>query len=100
MTCTAITTLLDAAAVGHIYMPQMEGELTGSFKRSFGKLYAQIKQNNIPITRLYNTARPLDIGPITITVTPHGTKKYQTISYPHLALTTAIGTTPIAIKGR
>lgn len=100
MTCTAITTLLDVATVNHIYIPTMQGELTGSFKRSFNKLYAHIHQDNIPITRLYNKLLQLPMGNLAITITPQGTKKYQTIAYPQFTLTTCVDTMPITITSR
>lgn len=99
-TCDAIDTLLDTAYIHHIYMPSLQGELTGSFKRSFGKLYAHIKERNIPITRIYDTEMNLNTIPATFLIKPNGTKTYQTITYPHLSLEAIVGTQQITIVGR
>lgn len=98
VTCEALTTLLDTAYIHHIYMPLLQGELTGSFKRAFGTLYARIKQRNISFTRV-DTSYSFPAIP-SLVITTHGVKKYQTITYPHIVMEGSIENTPIAIRGR
>lgn len=91
LTFDAIDTLLNNAHIGHFYFPYMHGNLQGSLKRSFGKLYAQIKQQKIPITRFYNQKQNIILHEqATLIVYPNGQNKYQTIHYPRLSIEGAI----------
>lgn len=97
LTFDALDELLDHASVKHVYIPSMEGELTGTYKRSFGKAYAHMKRNNVAITRL--TTKPVPIG-THLSITPQGTKPYKTITYPHSMIEGMVDNTPIHIIGR
>ncbi len=100
LTCDAIDTLLDAGYVHHIYMPTLTGELTGSLRRSFGKLYTHIKERNIPFIRFTDKESTLDISTTSFCIKPDGIKKYQTITYPHITMHATIGSQQITIIGR
>ena len=94
--CDGISRLLDDAKVGHLYFPAMVGDLEGSFKRSFGRMYAKIKSKNIPFTRLTNYLKKVDH----LILNPQKQTTYQTISYAPMAITGQIEGTTIQITGK
>lgn len=101
VTFEAIDTLLQNAQIHHLYMPYMQGELEGSLKRSFGRLYAHSKQNNIPITCLFDKKCELLINDsTTFLLNPNGTKTYKTICYPHFVIEGKANDKIINITGR
>ncbi len=81
-------------------MPTLTGELTGSLRRSFGKLYTHIKERNIPFIRFTDKESTLDISTTSFCIKPDGIKKYQTITYPHITMHATIGSQQITIIGR
>ncbi len=101
LTFDAIDTLIAHAQVNHIYLPFMKGELAGSLKRSFGKLYAHLKQQNIAITQLTDKKIESRLHPhAQMQVESQGSKTYQTITYPHLLVTLEVDGQKISVAGR
>ncbi len=98
--CEALHTLLDNAYVKHIYFPLLTGELMAPLKQSFGKLYAHIKKDNIPLTRI-DTRQSIVGSPPLLLIKPTGTlRKYHTITYPHTIIEGTIADTQLTIEGR
>lgn len=91
----AIARLVDDAQIGHLYVPAMKGELEGSLKKSFGRLYARIKQRAIPYTRLNQMTTSISCGPVTLQASAGKNTRYQTITYTPLTINLADHQQPI-----
>ncbi len=87
----ALITLCDNAYIHHIYLPCMNGELEGSFKTSFAKLYALLKQQQTTITRITNKPVAITVtDQTTLSLHPDGQNSYRTITYPNITLSGCI----------
>jgi hypothetical protein len=102
-TSIALDTLLHDASVQHIYIPYMQGELTGSFAQAFNKMYAHIKTAHIAMTRLCDNPKPIAINlgnDDVLEIKAEGSRSYQALSAPRVAVEGIVEGKKISIKGK
>lgn len=98
MTFEAIRTLCETVNVHHLYVPYMYGELSGSLRVAWGKLYGELQKQETQIHRIYED-QPLELveGIIKLTMYPDGKKSYREIAYPSTHIEGFIDKEPVNI---
>lgn len=96
MTLEAICSLSDTIKINNIYIPYMYGELTGSLRIAWAKLYNRLQQNKTIIHRIYeDQAVTVAEEKITLSLHPEGKITYREITYPHLHIRGFIDDEPV-----